>query len=129
MAVQSVDAPVRAPTHFHDLDAEVLDVRPDGLEVMRMDGLGENDLLLALGQALREQHRLTKRGRAVVERGVRDVEAGQQALVRLVFEDRLQRPLRDFRLIRRVRRQELGAREELVDHGRLVVRVRAAAEE
>jgi len=49
--------------------------------------------------------------------------------MRLIFEDRLQRSLRDFRLIRRVRRQKLGAQQKLIDARRLKVRVRAGAEE
>jgi hypothetical protein len=48
--------------------------------------------------------------------------------MRLILENGLQRSLRDFRLVRRVRREELRAQQQLVDARRLVVRVRAAAE-
>jgi hypothetical protein len=96
---------------------------------MRVDRLREDDLLLPLGQAFREQHRFAQGRRAVVQRRVRDVERREEALVRLVLEDRLQRPLRNLGLIRRVRGEELRAQQQLVDARRLIVRVRAAAEE
>ena len=68
-------------------------------------------------------------GRPVVARRVRDVHAGQLADHRLVFEDRLEDALAHLRLIRRVRGQELAAREDRVDDGRHVVVVDAGAEE
>ena len=94
-----------------------------------MHRLGDDDLLAVLHHALREQHRLAERRRAVVERGVGDVESRQQALVGLIFEDRLQRPLRHLGLVRRVRGEELGAHQELIDARGLVVQVGAGAEE
>ena len=93
-----------------------------------MNRARHDDAMFVLHEAFGEQHRFAKRRRSVVERCVRDVESGQHRLMRLIFEDRLQRSLRHFRLIRRVRRQELGAQQKLIDARRLIVRVRATAE-
>ena len=69
------------------------------------------------------------RRRRLVERGVRDRQPGQLRDRRLVLEHHLQRPLGDLRLVRRVRRQELRARQDRVDQRRHVVVVHARPEE
>ncbi len=124
-----IDAPIRSPSDLDDLDPEVLDVGPNRLRVVRMNRFRQDDPVLSLRHPLGEQHRLAERGGAVVERRVGDVEPGQEALVRLVLEDRLQRPLRDLGLVGRVGGEELGAEEELIDAGRLIVGIGAAAQE
>src|SRR5439155_2115080 len=116
------------PSDLDDLDAEVLDVRADGGGVLRMHTLRDDDASLSFADTLREQDRFAQRCRAVVQRSVRDIESRQQTLMRLIFEDRLQRPLRHLGLIWRVRREEFSAQQKLIDARRLVVRVRAAAE-
>ena len=68
-------------------------------------------------------------GRAVVHRGVGDLHAGQQRDLGLEFEQGLQRALRDFRLVGRVGGQEFAALDQVVDAGRDVMPVGAAAEE
>ena len=85
--------------------------------------------LLAPRDPVRHQHRFAARGRAVVHRGVGDIHAGQQRHLRLELEQHLQRALRDFRLIRRVARQELGALDQVIDARRHVMPVRAGADE
>ncbi len=83
----------------------------------------------ALRQPLGHQQRLDERRRSLVERRVRHLEARQQADVRLELEDRLEGPLGDLRLVRRVGGQPLRAVEHLVrDRGHVVV-VDAAAQE
>ncbi len=94
-----------------------------------MNRLRQHDLGAVLHDPFGQQHGLAQRRGAVVERGVGDVEAGQQALVGLVLEDRLERALRDLGLVRCVGREELGAEEELIDAGRLVVGIGATAQE
>ena len=68
-------------------------------------------------------------GRAIVVRGVGDFHAGQGGHQRLVFEDGLQRALRDFGLVGSVGGVELAAAQDVVDHGGDVVVVGARAEE
>ena len=123
-----IDTSVFRPANFYHFVAEVLDVGADGFGVLRMYRFTNNNFRAIFYHALGEQHRLAQRGRAVIQRCVRDIESSQQALVRLVFENRLQCSLRDFRLVRRIRRQELGAKQELIDTRRLKMRVGAAAE-
>ena len=123
-----IDSALLRPAHFHDLVSEVLNVSSDGGGVLRMHRPGNDHLRAILHHPIREQHGLAQRGRAVVERRVGHIEAGEHALMRLVFEDRLQCSLRNLGLIRRVRGQKLGAEQQLIDARRLVVRVRAPAE-
>ena len=68
-------------------------------------------------------------GCPVVAGCVRDVHAGQLADHRLVLEDGLQDALTHLRLVRRVCRQELAAREHRVHHRRNVVVVHPRPEE
>ncbi len=87
----------------HQADADRLGARAqhrDGLRVA--GGIDEERARLGLGQAQAERHRLRRRGRLVQQRGVGDVEAGEVADQGLEVEQRLQPPLRDLRLVRRV---------------------------
>ena len=72
---------------------------------------------LTSGGVDRHDHRFGERGRAVVDRCVRDVEPGQQADVGLPLVDRLQVPLGDLGLVGGVRGQELAAQKQLIDAG------------
>ena len=77
----------------------------------------------------RQPARRRDRRRRLVQRRVRHRQAGQLADRGLVLEHHLQRPLGDLRLVRRVRRQELGAPQQRVDQRRHVVVVHPGAEE
>jgi hypothetical protein len=66
----------------------------------------------------RHHDRLPAGGRAVVHRGVGDFAAVKPRHLGLEFEQGLQRPLRDLRLIGRVAGQELAALDQMVDAGR-----------
>jgi hypothetical protein len=72
---------------------------------------------------------LHRRRRAVVERRVGDLHAGQLADHGLVLEDHLERALRDLGLVRRVGRRVLGTGHDRAERGRDEVIVDAAAEE
>ncbi len=87
----------------HQADADRLGARAqhrDGLRVA--GGIDQERARLGLGQAQAERHRLRRRGRLVQQRGVGDVEAGEVADQGLEVEQRLQPPLRDLGLVRRV---------------------------
>ena len=90
---------------------------------------GDDDLAVALRAADGHQHGLGRRAAAVVEAGVRDIEAGEPRDERLVLEHDLQIALADLGLVRRVGRVELAAAGDLIDDGRDEVVVAAAAEE
>ena len=83
----------------------------------------------AAHQSTRHQHRLRDSAGAVVHRSVTDIHARQHRHQCLKLEDRLQRPLGDFRLIGRVRGHEFLALYEGIDMRRHEVRVAARAEE
>ena len=79
----------------------------DRRAVMRMQ-ISRQHRLAALGDPVRHQHRLGRRRRAVVHRGIRHFHAGQHGDLSLELEQRLQRALRDLGLVWRIGRQELG---------------------
>ena len=100
--------------------------RLDRLAIVRMQAAGEHRLL-PLGDAVRHQHRLGGRGRAVIHRGVGDLHAGQQRDLGLELEQILQRALRDLGLIRRVGGEEFRALDQVIDARRHVVLVGAGS--
>ncbi len=120
---------VLAERHLHDLEPQVAEVGPHRLAVLGVDPGREHRARAAAREPLGHQQRLDERGGALVERRVGDFQPGQQADVRLELEDRLQRPLRDLGLVRRVRRQPLGPVEHLVGDRRDVVVVEPGAQE
>ena len=71
---------------------------------------------------------LRRGGGAVVVRGVGDFHAGQRGHQGLIFEDGLQRALRNLGLVGRVGGVELTAAQHVVNHRRDVVVVRACAQ-
>ncbi len=81
-----------------------------------IDGGGDQHTAAAV--AARHVHGLHERGRAVVQRRVRDVEPGQLADHRLELEQRLQHSLGEFRLVGRVRGVELRTAGERPDDAR-----------
>ena len=114
--------------HLRERQVGAGEVRLEGLAVVGVDTPGDEDVLALRGPA-GHQRGLGGRGGAVVVGRRDDVHAGQLGEERLVLVDRLERPLADLGLVRRVRRVELAAQEELVDDRRQVVAVDARAEE
>ena len=82
---------------------------------------------LPSGQPLGHQHGFGRRRRAVPHRRVGDFLSGELAHQSLKLEDRLQRALRDLRLIRRVGGEKFAALDDRVrDHrAQMVVNARA----
>ena len=122
---------VRRTVRVRDLDdlhAEARRVGLHDLADLRVQRLGQDDLRPA-GVVARDEARVGRDGRAVVAGGVRDVHPGQLADRGLVLEDRLEHALAHLRLVRRVRGEQLSAREERVDDRRHVVVVDAHPEE
>ncbi len=117
--------PVRNLDH---LEAEARRIGLHDLADLGVQRLGEHDLP-PLGDVPRDEAGVGRHGRAVVSGRVRDVHSRQLADDRLVLEHRLQHPLAHLRLVRRVRREELAAREHDVGDRRHVVVVDASAEE
>ena len=111
-----------------DLRLEAVQVGPDHLAIMRVDGVRQHHLAAAR-DAHRHQRRFRRRRGAVVHRGVRDLEAGEPADHRLPLEDRLQRALADLRLVRRVGGVELRPRRDRIHRRRDEVGVAARAQE
>ncbi len=95
---------------------------------MRMQAAAEDHFLPAR-KAVRHHRRLGCRRRAIVERGVRHIHAGDERELGLVLEQRLQRALGDLGLIGRVRGQELAALHDVVDRGGNMMAIGAGAEE
>ena len=111
-----------------DLEAEATRIRLDDLAYLRVQGLREDDLG-AVARVLRDEARVGGDRAAVVPGGIRNVHPGQLADHGLVLEDRLQDALAHLGLVRRVRGEELAAREQDVDDCRDVVVVDPRAEE
>jgi len=85
--------------------------------------------LLPARDAMRHEHGLARRRRAVVHRSICDFHAGELGDLRLELEEILQRALRDLRLIRRVAREKLRSLNEMIDACRHMVLVSAGADE
>ena len=81
------------------------------------------------GEANRHHDRLRCCGGTVVHGSVGNLHTGQLTNHGLKFENGLQRALRNFRLVRRVRCKELAARDERVDDDGAIVIVNAGSEE
>ena len=114
----------------HHVDSQP---RAAGVGAHDTDGSGVDRLEQGDGAALRDARRQQAglRGGAgpVVEAGVRDVHAGELADHRLELERRLQGPLADLGLVRRVGGDELGAAGEVRRDGGDGVPVGAGAQE
>ena len=96
--------------------------------IMRMQ-ISRQHRLAALGDPVRHQHRLGRRGRAVIHRGIGHFHAGQHGDLSLKLEQCLQRALGDLGLIGRIGSKELGALNQVVDARRNVMPIGAAADE
>ena len=93
----------------------------------RIDARGHQHPALRAGE--RHVHRLHEGGRAVVERGVGHLEAGELTDHRLVLEQHLEHALGELGLVRRVRGVELRtSRERPHDRGHVMVVGSAARE-
>ena len=114
--------------HLDDLEPEARRIRLHDLAHLRAQRLREHDLP-PVRHVARDEARVRRDRAAVVARRVRDLHPGQLADDRLVLEDRLQHALAHLRLVRRVRGQELPAREHDVHDRRDVVVVHPGAEE
>ncbi len=111
-----------------DLDAPAHAHRGQRLARMGMDPARDQEAR-ALVVLAGEEAGGAERARALVERRVRDGQAGQLADRGLVLEHHLQRALGDLGLVGRVRRQGLRARRDRVHDRRHVVVVHPGAEE
>ena len=109
-------------------DARPLAVRDGHAAVERVHAAREDDFV-PLGDGVGHQRRLGQGGGAVVDGRVRHVHARQLGDHRLVLVDRPQRPLARLGLVRRVCREELAARDQVVDRARDVMVVGAGAHE
>ena len=76
-----------------------------------MNGARNENLLTPI-RIERHDRALRKRRRPVINGSVRDIHPGQQANVSLPLINRLQIPLRNLGLIRRIRRQKLAAHRQ-----------------
>jgi hypothetical protein len=70
-----------------------------------------------------EEHRLDQRRRPVIERGVGHLHPGELTDQGLELEDDLQGALRDFGLVGGVGGEELGPRQDGIDHARIDVAI------
>ncbi len=112
-----------------DLEPEAGRVRLHDLPHLRVQRLRENDLRAVRDGVLGDEAGVGGHRRAVVPGRVGHVHPGQLADDGLVLEDRLQHALAHLGLVRRVRGQELAAREDDVDDRGDVVVVDPCAEE
>ena len=94
------------PITDDDVHAASVSARLHHLDRLRMALVRDEERLLArlAVHAVRHGHRFGRRGAFVEQRRVRDLEAREIDHHRLVGEQRLESPLGDLRLIRRVRR-------------------------
>ena len=116
------------------LDTKVPDIGFHHLAVLRVEGARPNDSVAPPAgpvgiDAQRHQDRFTRGGRAVIERRVGHLHAGQLHDKRLELEHRLQVALADLGLVRSVGRQKLAPRDQRVNHHGTEVRVGTCAEE
>ena len=123
-----IDAAILAIADGRQRHSLMTRVGGDDFAIFRMHA-GSDHRLVASGDANGHHQAFGGAGRTVIHGGVRDIHAGQFADHRLKLEDRLQRALGDFRLIRSIGGEELAARYERVDHHRPVVGVSSSAQE
>ena len=117
---------VRRGRQRHDL---MLGIAADGLDhgaVMRMQ-IAEQHRFLPPRDAVRHQHGLGGRGRAVIHGGVGHLHAGERRHLGLELEQILQRALRDLRLIGRIGGHEFRPLDDVIDGCRNVMLIGAAA--
>ena len=110
------------------LDSRMLHISSYDFKILRMDCAAGHHFR-SLCYALGHQHRFGKRGRSVIHGSIGHFHSRQLANERLEFENRLQRTLRYFRLVRSVRRKKFRTRNDVIDYGRDVMLVGAGAEE
>ncbi len=99
---------------YPHLDLLTCTVGPNDPEVVRMN-LSSNNDFLPTGVTCSEETGLRKRAPPVVHRRVCNIHSGEIAYHRLVFIDRLQGPLADFRLVRSVSGGKFGPADDRSD--------------
>ena len=125
----SIESPVRTDADRYDLEAGRLSVGVENGPVDRVHRFrDDHSIAFAAKNAMGEQGRLDKRGCTVVQGGVGDLHARESGHQGLELEESLQGSLRDLRLVRGIRGEELGPRENSVDRGGLYVPVDARTE-
>ncbi len=97
------------------------------LAVLRMHGAGDQGAMTP-GDSHGHHRRLGDRRRGIVHGRIGHVHARKLADHALEFEDRGQRALRDFRLIRRVGGKKFAARNDGIDHHGAVVVIHTRAQ-
>ncbi len=120
--VRSSRAPASSPAsvsppsspHLDDLGAEAPRVGRERLAAVRVQAARDDQLAPALLRAERQVGGGRDRGWALVQRGVGDRQPGQLGDRGLELEHHLEAALGDLWLVRRVRRQELGALSDRV---------------
>ncbi len=115
--------------HLDHLGAEPLGVGAQRLAAVRVKASRDDQLAAPLGRPDRQVGGGGHRGRPLVQRGVGDRERGELRDRGLKLEHHLQAALGDLGLVRRVRREELGALGDRVDDRRHVVVVHPRAQE
>lgn len=95
----------------------------DDLEIVRVDGATQDDLVLFLGRGDRHVHGFCQRGGAVVHRCVGHIHVQQCRDQRLEFIDDLQGALRNLGLVRGICRKQLAAQQQLGNRRRRIVPV------
>ena len=93
--------------HLDDAEAARVGIGMQDGAVLRINRL-RNDDLAATARSHRQQHRLDQRGRAIVERGIGDIQSCYLADHGLKLVDGLQHTLAHFWLVGRVRGDKLG---------------------
>ena len=102
-------------------------VCPDDIDHFRINRRG--DIVSGMLPIRTHGGRLCRRRRSVVNRRVGDIHPRQFTDHGLIFKNRLQYALADFRLIRRIRGDKFFIGRNLTDNGRNIVPVSARAPE
>jgi hypothetical protein len=122
-----VQSAVVAERNLLHVQAGVLRIGFQHIAIFGMQG-SRNQNAVAPGDALSHEHCFGGRRRAVPHGSVRDFLPGELAHERLELEDRLQRPLRDLRLIRRIGSEKLAPLNNRVGYHRAQVIVDSRAQ-
>ena len=117
----------RGVADLFNFQAQIFRVGVQNLPVFGMHGARDQHVMAA-GEPLGHQHGFGERRRAVVHGGVGDFLAGELAHQSLKLENRGERALREFRLVRRVGSEEFAALDQRIGHHRAQMLVDARAE-
>ena len=123
----AIDLPGLRVWQLFDFKPQIARVRGQHLPILRMHAARDEHAVPAR-EPLCHQRSFGERRRAVVHRGIRHFLAGKLRHQRLKLENRSQRALSKFRLIRSVRSEELAALHERVSNHRAQMRVNACSQ-